>query len=254
MLSFSILSAEHLALALVVASLAGVVKGMVGFAMPMILISGLGSFLAPELALAGLMLPTLVTNIWQGLRDGLRAALASLGRFRLFLAVGAVCLFASAQLVGVLPAGVLLTAIGVPLVVFSIWQLLGQPLTLRAASRRIEVAMAVLGGSLGGLSGVWGPPVVVYLTALGTPKAEQMRIQGVLYLLGSIALVAAHTGSGVVTPESMAFSASLVPAALAGMWVGYRLQDRIDQAAFRRATLAVLLLAGLNLIRRGLMG
>lgn len=249
-----LLSAADIALAILVASFAGVVKGMVGFAMPMILISGLGSFLAPELALAGLMLPTLATNAWQGMRDGLRAALASLARFKLFLGVGALCLFASAQLVGVLPTAVLLTVIGVPLVFFAIWQLLGRPLTLSEASRRIEVAMAVLAGALGGVSGVWGPPVVAYLTALDTPKAEQMRIQGVLYLLGSVALVIAHTGSGVVTRDSIAFSAVLVPAALAGMWLGYRLQDRIDQAAFRRATLVVLLLAGLNLIRRGVLG
>jgi uncharacterized membrane protein YfcA len=38
------------------------------------------------------------------------------------------------------------------------------------------------------------------------------------------------------------------------MWIGGRLQDRIDQAGFRRATLVVLLLAGANLIRRAVMG
>jgi hypothetical protein len=36
------------------------------------------------------------------------------------------------------------------------------------------------------------------------------------------------------------------------MWLGGRVMDRIDQAVFRRATLLVLLLAGLNLIRRAL--
>ena len=57
---------------LIVGFVAGVVKGMVGFAMPMIMISGMGSFVSPELALAGLILPTLVTNGWQAMRqDGL---------------------------------------------------------------------------------------------------------------------------------------------------------------------------------------
>jgi uncharacterized membrane protein YfcA len=37
------------------------------------------------------------------------------------------------------------------------------------------------------------------------------------------------------------------------MWFGGKLQDRINQATFRRATLVVLLLAGANLLRRGLM-
>jgi len=44
----------------------------------------------------------------------------------------------------------------------------------------------------------------------------------------------------------------LVPA-LAGMWLGYRVQDRLDQKKFRKATLFVLLLAGLNLVRRGMV-
>jgi len=52
---------------LLVGLVAGVVKGMVGFAMPMIMISGMSSFISPELALAGLILPTLSTNGWQAL-------------------------------------------------------------------------------------------------------------------------------------------------------------------------------------------
>ena len=43
----------------------------------------------------------------------------------------------------------------------------------------------------------------------------------------------------------------LVPALL-GNAIGFRLQDRIDQALFRRLTLVVLIVAGLNLVRRGL--
>ena len=50
------------AISLLVGALAGLVKGVTGFAMPLIMISALSSFLTPDLALAGLILPTLVTN------------------------------------------------------------------------------------------------------------------------------------------------------------------------------------------------
>ena len=60
-----------------VAVVAGFVKGATGFAMPMIMISGLGSFLAPEVALAALAMPTLVSNLWQAVRQGIPAARAS---------------------------------------------------------------------------------------------------------------------------------------------------------------------------------
>ena len=42
--------------------------------------------------------------------------------------------------------------------------------------------------------------------------------------------------------------------AVAGMLAGQALQDRLDQDRFRRLTLFVLVLAGLNLLRRGLFG
>ena len=44
----------------------------------------------------------------------------------------------------------------------------------------------------------------------------------------------------------------MVVPAFVGMLIGQRINDRIDQTAFRRATLLVLFLAGLNLVRRGL--
>ncbi|WP_407494600.1 sulfite exporter TauE/SafE family protein [Pseudooceanicola sp. MF1-13] len=235
--------------------LAGVVKGMVGFAMPMIMISGMGSFVSPELALAGLILPTLATNGWQAMRQGPAEAWASAKKFKVFLGIGFIALVISAQMVRVIPANVMLLMIGLPIVIFAVTQLMGKQLTLGAnPARWIEVAVATFAGFIGGFSGVWGPPTVAYLTALGTPKKEHVRVQGVIYGLGALALFGAHIASGVVRAETIPFALALLPPALLGMAVGFAVQDRIDQAAFRRATLVVLLVAGGNLVRRGLMG
>lgn len=242
-----------IALAFAIAVLAGLVKGMVGFAMPMILISGLSTFLPPELALAGLILPTVATNGVQALRQGPAAALTSIRRFRVFLIVGGIFLLASAQLVTVLSMQVMLLILGGLVAGFSLMQLAGLHFHLAAPSARIEAAVAAFAGSIGGVSGVWGPPTVAYLTALNTPKADQIRVQGVIYGLGALVLMAAHLGSGVLNRDTLPFSAALLVPALLGMWVGNRIHDRIDQTAFRRLTLAVLMIAGLNLIRRALM-
>ena len=238
---------------LAVGLIAGVVKGMVGFAMPMIMISGMGSFVSPEVALAGLILPTLTTNGWQAMRQGPRAAIAAAVRFRTFLIVGFVALVISAQLVRIIPANVMLLMIGVPIVIFAVTQLMGKVLTLGDNPPRwIEIAIAGFAGLIGGFSGVWGPPTVAYLTALNVPKQEHVRAQGVIYGLGALALFGAHVGSGVINARTLPFSALLVVPALIGMWIGFKVQDRIDQSAFRKATLVVLLVAGGNLVRRGL--
>lgn len=249
----ALLSPFQLLLAFGVAVLAGTVKGLVGFAMPMILISGLSAFISPEIALAGLILPTLVTNGMQALRQGIAAAWASVVRFRVFLLVGVGFLLLGAQMVRVIPAQGMLLLLGTLISLFALSQLRGRQLVLREASTRAEAMIGGFAGLIGGFSGVWGPPTVAYLTALGTEKSEQMRVQGVIYGLGAVALVFAHLGSGVLRAETVPFSVALVVPAVLGMALGNRLQSRVDQAGFRRITLWVLLIAGLNLLRRGLV-
>jgi uncharacterized protein len=251
---FSLISPTELALAFAVAMVAGVVKGLVGFAMPMVLISGLGMFLPPEIALAGLILPTLVTNVIQALRQGWAAAWSSVKQFRMFLSIGLVFLLISAQFVRVLPVNTMLLIIGIPVTVFALMQLTGFAFSLAAPSKRVEAAVGAFAGLIGGLSGVWGPPTVAYLTALNTPKDEHIRVQGVIYGLGAVALLGAHIGSGVMRLQTLPFSVFLLLPAVLAMQIGLRLQSRIDQATFKKATLVVLLIAGLNLVRRAVMG
>jgi uncharacterized membrane protein YfcA len=145
--------------------------------------------------------------------------------------------------------------LGVPVVVLSAIQLGG--LRFRIAPegrRRAEVLIALAAGVMGGLAGTWGPPTVLYLLALDTPKARQMVVQGVVYGLGSVTLLAGHLRSGLLNVETAQLSAMLVIPALIGMAAGLALSDRLDQEKFRKATMAVLIVAGLNLIRRGLQG
>ncbi|WP_324751481.1 sulfite exporter TauE/SafE family protein [Roseovarius sp. Pro17] len=233
---------------------AGVVKGVVGFAMPLILLSGLSSFVAPDLALACLIVPTLLTNAWQALRQGSLAAAASIRRFHVYLLAGGVALVLSAQLVPVLSASTLLLIIAVPLVIYAAATLAGHPLRLPLRpGRRLEAALGGGAGFIGGLSGVWGPITVAMLTAMETEKREQVRVQGVIYGLGAIALAGAHVASGVLNAQTLPLSLALVPPALLGIWTGFQIQDRIDQTLFKRLTLWILLIAGLNLLRRGLI-
>ncbi|MDF3416179.1 sulfite exporter TauE/SafE family protein [Sulfitobacter sp. M57] len=248
--TFPFLTTIALLLALCIAFVAGFVKGVVGFAQPLILISGLTLFLPPEIALAGLIIPTLVTNAMQSLRHGPQAAWASVKAYRVFLISGGITLVIAAQLVRVVPEDVLLIAIGVPAFAYAALQLAGIGFSLARRHAAIEALVGGLAGVIGGLSGVWGPPTVMYLTALGTPKADQLRVQGVIYGAGAVALFGAHLTSGVLRAETIPFSILLILPAVLGMWAGGRVVDRIDQAVFKRATLFVLLLAGANLIRR----
>jgi len=242
-------------LAVGIALFAGVVKGSVGFALPLVMISGLSSFLDPKLALAGMLVSLLASNGWQVTRHGYAAARdAALLHWR-FLLIVMVTIFAAAQLVTTIPSTGSYFILGIPVVGLSLLQLSGVTLNIPPHRRvQAEWGIGLISGVLGGLAGTWGPTTVLYLMAIDTPKARQMVVQGVIYGAGSVVLVLAHLRSGILNSETVWFSMAMLPAALIGMAIGFQVQDRMDQALFKKATLIVLVVAGINLIRKGLVG
>ncbi|MYA88242.1 MAG: sulfite exporter TauE/SafE family protein [Boseongicola sp. SB0662_bin_57] len=241
--------------ALALALLAGAVKGMTGFGLPMILVSGLGSFLSPELTLAGMILPALVTNLFQAFRHGVRAAFQSARTHWRYLATMLAFMALGSQLVLSIPAGFLFLILGATVTLFASLQLAGwRPKVSTRHQRPIEIGTGAAAGILGGLTGTWGPPTALYLTALGVQRTEHVRIQGAVYGAGAVMLTLAHLQSGVLSGAGLNLSIALVIPALAGVAIGIAVQERLDQERFRTLILAVLVLAGLNLVRRAVLG
>jgi uncharacterized membrane protein YfcA len=247
------LNVPEFAAALAITLFAGFVKGAIGFAMPMILISAFAVFLPTPLALAGLMLPTLVTNLSQALRQGMGPAVETARTYRRFLIATVVCIALSAPFADAIPRMVYLLLLGLPITAFAALQLMGRNLAIKLRHRdRAEWALGAFGGLYGGISGIWGPPLLVFLLSTGAGKVQMIRAQGVVFLIGAVALIASHMGTGLANAQSLGFSAALCVPALAGLYAGYFLQDRLDQQRFRRWTQALLMLTGLNMVRAAL--
>ncbi|MBF9034887.1 TSUP family transporter [Rhodobacterales bacterium HKCCE2091] len=234
---------------------AGFVKGAVGFAMPLVMISGLTLFLPPEIAVAGIILPIVLSNLWQALRFGRAEALRAMRETWRYILIVCVMILIVAQFVTLIAPEVFYLVLGIPVVILSLIQLLGVRFHIPDHRRRAaEWGVGALAGALGGLTGTWGPPTVLYLMALETPKARAILVQGVVYGMGSISLLVGHLHSGVLNWSTLPFSAALLLPALIGQGIGMRASDRLNPELFRRVTLIVLIVSGLNLIRRGLFG
>jgi len=67
-------------------------------------------------------------------------------------------------------------------------------------------------------------------------------------------LFIAHLYSGVLNSATATFSMALLIPSVIGMWVGFKIQDRMNQNVFRKVTLIMLIIVGLNLLRKGLLG
>ena len=247
------LSTPAFCAALAITLLAGFVKGAIGFAMPMIMISGFASIMPPELALAGLILPTLITNLSQAFRQGWQPAWDTVRTYRRILIATVIFIVISSLFVHVIPQMLFLLLLGLPITAFALVQLAGRNLALKLEHRaRAEWILGAIGGLYGGISGIWGPPLLVYLLSIKASKLETVRVQGVVFLIGAAVLLLAHLQSGVLTAATTAFSAALVLPAQIGQILGTRIQDRLDQSRFRRWTQGLLVLTGLNLVRKGI--
>lgn len=234
---------------------AGFVKGAIGFAMPLIMISGLSLFLDPLVAVAGIVLPIVMSNILQVMRFSWSQAGEAVREFWRYILIICVMILISAQFVTMIPTQTFYLVLGIPTVILSLVQLFGVQFRIAPAWRRAsEWIVGFVSGTIGGLTGTWGPPTVLYLIALETPKAKQMLVQGVVYGLGSVTLFVGHLQSGVLNMVTAPWSAALLVPAFLGMQVGFWMSDRMNPVVFRRATLVVLVVAGANLVRRGLVG
>ena len=233
----------------------GFVKGAVGFALPIVALAGLGVFLTAQEALALLLVPSTLSNVWQTLRQGWAPALATFTRFwRLNLAM-AVFLFVTAQLVPRLASDTLFVIVGVAVTAVAALQLVGwQPSIGPDARHRgwVDTGVGAFCGAVGGMTGVWGPAVLYYLIALGTEKQAQVRMLGLNFLIGWWVLSGAHVTSGILNSVTLPYSCAMLLPVLAGMWLGLKVQDRLGQSRFRQVTMFVLFVAGLNLLRKGL--
>jgi hypothetical protein len=67
-------------------------------------------------------------------------------------------------------------------------------------------------------------------------------------LAAIVANVISLGAAGAVTADVLRLYALGLPAMLAGLWTGFRLYGKLDDAAFRKLILVLLILAGLGLV------
>jgi uncharacterized membrane protein YfcA len=259
MSALSAFLAEHgpwaAAAAVAVLFLGGLAKGAVGFALPLIVVSGLATFLPPHLAVTTVVVPAFVSNVWQALFGGWREARRLLWRYRVLNGVLLPTILVCAPLVTVLEAEALVALLGVAITGFSAVQLAGwRPPDPTGAAVPAEIATGLVAGFFGGVAAIWGPPIALYLLARRTPPPEQVQALGLSFFLGAVVLTGGYVLSGALDSRTGPLAIAAVVPVLAGMALGLRLQRRLDPATFRRITLGLMLLSGLNLLRKAAFG
>ena len=148
-----------------------------------------------------------------------------------------------------IPPAYLRAAIGVLLVLFSLYNLLRPTLpSMKQVGRTADTGAGVLNGLVGGSTGLAGIVIVIWSNLRGWQRDEQraaFQPTGVAtFLMTMIAL----GGSGSITAEMVRLFAIGLPALAIGTWVGWKLYGKLDEAKFRKGVLLLLLVSGISLV------
>lgn len=231
----------------------GLVKGMTGLGLPMVAVPIMALGVSVPTAVALMTFPILMSNIWQGVQG--RRWKAILRRFWPMLATQPFGMVAGAAVLVWADPRVLVGVLGGIIVTFVIlvrfqpaWHMSGR------AERVAAPVVGLLSGLVGGLSSFFGLPIAMFLFMLRLEKDDFVAAIGVTYSVGAAFLILTLTAFGLLGPQLYLWSILAVPAVMAGMWLGQRLRRMLDPDAFRTIVLAILFIAGLNLIRRSIMG
>ncbi|MBX2856810.1 MAG: sulfite exporter TauE/SafE family protein [Rhodobacteraceae bacterium] len=246
-------TAALLALATAAFVVAGAVKGLAGMGLPTTAIAAMTLAVDPRTAIALTLFPMLFTNLWQAIRSGdILRALRTYAPFAIVLGCGVLI---TSLLTADVSDRTLFGVLGGVIIVFVAVNLRFTPPPLPDRwDRAAQIGAGAVGGVIGGLCGVWAPPMAVYLLARQTPKEEFVRASGLLIFLGSVPLCIAYLRQGVMTAELSLISLSMIIPALIGFSVGEMLRRRLSPERFRLIFLYVFLVLGLNLLRRAIWG
>ena len=232
--------------------LGGMLKGSLGVGMPLVAVPLLALVLPIPAAVALLPIPIVVANVWQAFQGGhLRA---SVRRFWPLLVAMTLGTALGVKALASLESSWLYAIVGAAVVCFSLVGFVRPTLRLSPAGERLLAPVAGLAaGLLGGVSTMYGPVLIMFLTAVRLPKDEFVACIGALYLIAAVPLTVSLIVFNVMDADQLLRSSMAVAPVAVGLVFGRLLRGRINERVFANAVLAVLLFTGITLIRRSLL-
>src|SRR3954451_14561303 len=227
---------------------AGFAKGAIGMGMPPIAI-GLMSFAVPlESAIAIMVVPTMVTNIWQAIYGG--------GFKPLMRRFGTMAVTAMA---GILAVGLLLSDLGSPstagwvgvlrvlcsLIALTPWR----PKVPRRAESWANPLIGLASGAVAGSTGVAAVPFLPYMQSLDMEPDELVQALGIMFLFITGMLAVSLGLHGAYHAANSVAAVLAVAPTMAGVWLGQKARRRLRPETFRRIFIFGMLGVGMHLAR-----
>jgi uncharacterized protein len=239
------MDAVTLAFFLAAAFFGGLTSGVSGFAMGLVVSGVWLHIIAPDQNALLIVLCGLVTQgsgIWR-VRHSM-----SWPKVLPFIIGGAIGVPIGTALLTMVNQETVRITMGVLLVLYSLYGLLRPELGPVKGSLPADVGVGVANGLIGGLTGLGGIAITIWCQLRGGPKDAQRAIFQPVMFMTFVMTALSLAVAGAYTVEAMKLYALALPALCVGIWCGIKLYGKLDDAAFRRVILILLLASGISLV------
>jgi uncharacterized membrane protein YfcA len=234
-----------LALFLVAAFMGGFASGLAGFAMGFV-VSGIWLHLITPIETTALIVGygfwTQGYGVWK-----LRRSL-SWRNVAPFIIGGTIGVPIGTMLLTYIDPAYLRGGVGLLLVLYSVYGLAQPRLKPVPAAVAADGGIGFLNGVLCGLTGLPGFIITIWCQLRGWTKDVQRAVFQPVMLAATVMSAISLSVTGVVTAGMVKLYLLGLPALLAGLWLGFKLYGKLDDAAFRKVILLLLLVAGVALL------
>ena len=224
----------------------GLVKGTLGFGMPMVALPIIAFIIPPTTAMILLCAPIFLTNF---LQIKFRQGVSSYRFLPMFLSL-IIGLIIGARLILEIDVNTITQIIAVSIIFAALVNCFG--IKIKNINKNHENTITSLigfgSGILGGLSTFYGPPMLAYLVAVDLPKEKFVRTVSTMYFIGSFPLYGSLIYYGFATKEDLIFSLILIVPAFIAQQVGTKIRDKFNQKQFRICILITLIILGFSLL------
>lgn len=227
--------------------IAGLVKGIIGLGLPTVSLAFLTVAIDLPTAMALLLVPSFVTNVWQAVVGGHgKSILQRLWPF-LFMATATVWLGATA--LTRVDLAWLSALLGALLIVYAGVNLGGLRLTITPTHELwIGPLLGSANGILAGMTGSFVVPGVMFLQAVGLSRDALIQAMGILFTASTLALAVALQRNELLTLQQGTLSSAALIPAIVGMILGQRVRQRLSDRLFRTIFFCSLLALGAYII------
>jgi uncharacterized membrane protein YfcA len=232
--------------------LAGFVKGVIGLGLPTVAVGLLGLAMPPAEAAAILIIPSMVTNVWQMAAGGGLLVLAR----RLWPMLLGTCLgtWIGAVLLPHSNGGQATMWLGVALVVYAALGLLKVHFAVPPrAETWLGLLIGIVTGAVTVATGVFALPGTPYIQALQMERDKMVQALGMSFTVSTVALAIALSHAGVINSALLVPSLVGLAVAAVGMGLGQLVRGLLKRETFRLFFFLGLLALGAHLALRGLL-